>query len=77
MTPPPSPLRSPRPTPHAPDDGDADDRLVDRGLPLGMRLLALVGALSFVMLGLNSLLPVFQVPPSPPPMPDRRDGGTA
>ena len=65
------------PLPPEPDDQDADDRLVDRGLPLGMRLLALVGALSFVMLGLNSLLPVFQVPPSPPPMPDRRDGGSA
>ena len=62
------------PLPPEPDDHDADDRLVDRGLPLGMRLLALVGALSFVILGLNSLLPVLQPPPTPPSMPDQREG---
>lgn len=73
MTPPPIPLRPP---PKPPDD-EADDRLVDRGLPIGLRVLALVGALSFVMLGLNSLLPVFQTPPAPPSMPDQREGNVS
>ena len=47
---------------------------VDRGLPPGLRVLALVGALSFVMLGLNSLVPLLQMPPPPPEMPDRNTG---
>ena len=50
---------------------DDDAPLVDRGRALGLRLLALVGALSFVMLGLSSLAPLLQ-PPPPPPMPDQR-----
>jgi hypothetical protein len=32
-----------------------DDWLIDQGRPWGLRLLALVGALAFVMLGINSL----------------------
>ena len=53
---------------------------MDRGRPWLLRLLALVGALSFVMLGLNSLLPVLQGPAplpgpnSPSPQPEQRDG---
>lgn len=59
--------RTPQPPP--PLD-DTDDWPVDRGRPWALRLLALLGALAFVMLGLNSLLPALQ-PPAPPPMPDQ------
>ncbi|MEY4430796.1 MAG: hypothetical protein RLZZ533_732 [Cyanobacteriota bacterium] len=45
------------------DDGDWP---VDPGRPWGLRLLALVGALSFVMLGLSSLLPLLQPQPDGP-----------
>jgi len=45
---------------------EAEDWPVDRGRPLGLRLLALVGALAFVMLGINSLMPVLQRPQQPP-----------
>ena len=45
------------------DDGDWP---VDRGRPLGLRLLALLGALSFVMLGLSSLTPLLQPNRTPP-----------
>jgi hypothetical protein len=43
-----------------------------------LRLLALVGALAFVMLGINSLLPVLQQPlPRPvPTLPDQGDRTT-
>ncbi|MBM5793744.1 MAG: hypothetical protein KXJ50_06880 [Vulcanococcus sp.] len=55
--------------PPEPDDGDWP---VDRGRPLGLRLLALLGAFSFVMLGLSSLAPLLHPPePRPPAMPDR------
>jgi hypothetical protein len=55
--------------PSEPDDGDWP---VDRGRPLGLRLLALLGAFSFVMLGLSSLPPLLHPPePRPPAMPDR------
>jgi len=55
--------------PPEPDDGDWP---VDRGRPLGLRLLALLGAFSFVMLGLSSLAPLLHPPePTPPPLPDR------
>ena len=47
---------------------DPDNWPIDQGRPWGLRLLALVGALAFVMLGINSLLPVFQQP-VPRPMP--------
>ncbi|MCP9773506.1 hypothetical protein KBY66_12930 [Synechococcus sp. Tobar12-5m-g] len=51
------------------ENDDGDDWPVDRGRPLGLRLLALVGALAFVMLGINSLLPVLQRPQQPPSLP--------
>ena len=48
--------------------GDEDDWPVDRGRPLGLRLLALVGALSFLMLGLSVVAPLLSPrPPSPQP----------
>ncbi|MCP9881347.1 hypothetical protein KBY65_02480 [Cyanobium sp. Alchichica 3B3-8F6] len=54
---------------------DSDDWPNDQGRPWGLRLLALVGALAFVMLGINSLLPVLQQPiPLPlPTQPKRGD----
>jgi hypothetical protein len=56
------------------DPFEDDDWPVDRGRPLGLRLLALLGALSFVMLGLSSLAPLLQPQPAnPPTMPDQRD----
>lgn len=45
--------------PSEPDDGDWP---VDPGRPLGLRLLALLGAFSFVMLGLSSLAPLLHPP---------------
>jgi hypothetical protein len=70
---PPRDQRPQRPAPE-PDGFEDNDWPVDRGRPLGLRLLALVGALSFVMLGLSSLVPLLQPqPPSPPTMPDQRD----
>lgn len=55
---------------------DPDDWPIDQGRPWGLRLLALVGALAFVMLGISSLLPVFQQPvPRPvPSVPNRAEG---
>jgi len=44
---------------------------IDKGRPWLLRLLALLGALAFVMLGINSLLPAFE-PPAPRPLPDQR-----
>ncbi len=59
------PLPPHRPSGWEPDD---DPPLVDPGRSLGMRLLALLGAVSFLMLGLSSLVPLLQPqPPSPPP----------
>jgi len=49
-----------------------DDWPVDPGRPWGLRLLALVGALSFLLLGINSLVPAFQNP-APVPMPNPRE----
>jgi hypothetical protein len=51
---------------------DEEDWPIDQGRPWLLRLLALLGALGFVMLGVNSLLPAFE-PPSPKPMPDQRN----
>jgi len=49
-----------------PLDPDGWDR--DPGRPLGLRLLALLGALSFLALGVNSLLPILQrTEPAPQP----------
>ncbi|MEI6829925.1 MAG: hypothetical protein WCK64_08770 [Synechococcaceae cyanobacterium ELA445] len=62
-----------RPRPHnqdwRPGQDDGDDWPVDQGRPLGLRLLALVGALAFVMLGISSLLPVLQRQQQPPSLP--------
>lgn len=60
-----------------PPDLDDGDWPVDRGRPLGLRLLALLGAFSFVMLGLSSLEPLLHPPqPEPPALPDRPKGST-
>ena len=57
-----------QPPPPLPDD----DWPVDRGRPLGLRLLALLGALSFVMLGLSVLAPLLHPQqPQPPRLPDQ------
>jgi hypothetical protein len=63
-------MRNRKPLP--PSMEDQEDWPMDRGRPLLLRLLALLGALGFVMLGVNSLLPAFE-PPSPRPMPDQRN----
>ena len=51
------------------DDGDWP---VDRGRPLGLRMLALLGALSFVMLGLSVVVPLLHPQEFQPPQPQRR-----
>lgn len=55
---------------------DPDDWPIDQGRPWGLRLLALVGALAFLMLGISSLLPTFQQPvPRPvPSVPNQAEG---
>ena len=63
-------MRNRKPLP--PSMEDQEDWPIDQGRPLLLRLLALLGALGFVMLGVNSLLPAFE-PPSPKPMPDQRN----
>ena len=63
-------MRNRKPLP--PSMEDQDDWPIDQGRPLLLRLLALLGALGFVMLGVNSLLPAFDQP-SPRPMPDQRN----
>jgi len=63
-------MRNRKPLP--PSMEDQDDWPIDQGRPVLLRLLALLGALGFVMLGVNSLLPAFE-PPSPRPMPDQRN----
>ena len=54
---------------------EPDDWPTEKERPWGLRLLALVGVVAFVMLGINSLLPIFQQPvPRPAPkLPDRGD----
>lgn len=59
----------PHPPHHSEDDDDA--LLVDRGRGLGLRLLALMGALSFLMLGISSITPLLY-PTPPPELPDQR-----
>jgi hypothetical protein len=54
-------------------DQDNDELLEERGRGLGLRLLALLGALSFLMLGISSIAPLLQ-PSSPPQLPDQRRG---
>ena len=55
-----------------------EDWPVDPGRPWPLRLLALVGALSFLMLGLSSVvLPLLQRQPAgPTPSPIRRSNGS-
>ena len=60
------------PAPQPPLPPDDDDWPIDRGRPLGLRLLALVGALSFEMLGLSSLAPLLQPQPPEPRPPEPR-----
>jgi hypothetical protein len=63
-----------QPPRHPPPSSSGDDEpLVDPGRSLGLRLLALLGAFSFLMIGISSIVPLLQ-PLSPPPMPDQRDG---
>lgn len=50
--------------------------LVDRGRGLGLRLLALLGALSFLMLGLSSIAPLLR-PLPPDEQPQQRRGPLA
>jgi hypothetical protein len=71
-------MPGPRRPPHRPDpiDSGNEEPLVDRGRSLWLRLLALLGAFSFLMIGISSILPLLQ-PPSPPSMPDQRDGRLA
>lgn len=59
---------------HPLDRGQAhgeEDLLEDRGRSLGMRLLALLGAVAFLMLGISSMAPLLRVP-APPQLPDRQ-----
>ncbi|MFQ6538751.1 MULTISPECIES: hypothetical protein [Aphanothece] len=60
-----------RRSPHCPPPiaGEDEAPLVDPGRGLGLRLLALLGAFSFLMIGLSSLVPLLQ-PPRPPARPD-------
>ena len=51
-----------------PEPLDQDLPLVDPGRSLPLRLLALLGAFAFLMLGLGSvLIPLLQAPPPPQP----------
>jgi hypothetical protein len=50
--------RPARPLPLEPIDPEGWDK--DPGRPLGLRLLALLGALSFLALGISSLLPILE-----------------
>lgn len=54
---------------------DDSDRIEDPGRPLGLRLLALLGALAFVMLGLSSLAPLLHPPGTPRPQRSPRASG--
>jgi hypothetical protein len=53
---------------------EEDGPLVDQGRPLALRLLALLGALSFVLLGISSVTPLLEPVAPPPVMPDQREG---
>jgi hypothetical protein len=61
-------LPSSRPPRRPLPDGEDDEPLVDRGRGLGLRLLALLGALAFVILGISSIAPLLRpVPPEEQP----------
>jgi len=58
--------------PQRPPHFDDGDWPVDPGRPLGLRLLALLGAFSFLMLGFGSLAPLLHQPqPQRAPLRDR------
>ena len=62
-----------------PDPGGTVPRLSTQARPWLLRLLALLGAFSFVMLGLTSLLPLLQPTPNDPqrqpqPLPGQPQG---
>lgn len=59
------------------DTFDDDEPLVDPGRSLPLRLLALLGAASFLMLGISSVVVPLMQPPDPPPMPDQRERSAA
>ena len=61
-----------RPEANPNQDEPLDEPLVDPGRSIGLRLLALVGAFSFLMLGISSLAPLLQ-PAPPPALPDQRN----
>ena len=64
----------------APGEADPADPYPDRsGMPLALRILAGVGALSFLLLGINSLLPALHPPgrPSHPSIQNRAGITTA
>jgi hypothetical protein len=72
------PLRDPKNDPLN-DPLEDGDWPVDPGRPWALRLLALLGAFSFVMLGLTSLLPLLQPTPNDPqrqpqPLPGQPQG---
>jgi hypothetical protein len=52
----------------SPGPGRGNEPLEDSGRPLGLRLLALLGAASFLLLGIASIVPLLQwlrMPPAP------------
>ena len=55
------------------DQSQLDEPLIDQGRSLPLRLLALLGAFAFVMLGVSSVVMPLLLQPSPPSMPDQRD----
>jgi hypothetical protein len=54
------------------DPSQHDEPLIDQGRSLPLRLLALLGAFAFVMLGVSSVVMPLLLQPSPPSMPDQR-----
>jgi len=57
----------------APGELDPVDPCPDRsGMPLALRILAGIGALSFLLLGINSLLPALH-PPARPLLPSTQN----
>lgn len=60
-----------------PEFRDDDEPLVDPGRNLGLRLLGLLGAFAFVLLGLSSVVIPLLQQPSPPSTPDPRSRPTA
>jgi|GEM_PF-2478826 len=65
--------RSVPPTKPPSDADDDDEPLVDPGRSLGLRLLAVLGAVSFLMLGVSSVVVPLLQPTEPPPRLDDRD----